>query len=48
MKEFLTIFTVTLAVIGGLTWITPAWLTAILDWILYLAVILLFLPNMFF
>ncbi len=48
MKEFLTIFTVTLAVIWGLTWITPAWLKAIMEWILCVAVILLFLPNMFF
>ncbi len=48
MKEFFTIFTLMLAVVGGVTWITPAWLKAILDGLLYMAVILLFLPNVFF
>ena len=48
MKEFLTIFAVTLAAVWGVTWITPAWFKAILDGLLYIAVILLFPPNVFF
>jgi hypothetical protein len=48
MKEFLTTLTAVLLVIAAVMWITPAWLTAIMEWILCAAVILWFLPNVVF
>lgn len=48
MKEFLTTLTAMLAMIGLVMWISPAWLAAIIEWILCAAVILWFLPNVIF
>ncbi len=48
MKEFLTTFAAMVLLIGGVIWITPAWLATIADWLLCALVILLFLPNVFF
>jgi hypothetical protein len=48
MKEFFTTLTAMLLVIGVAIWLTPAWLTAIMEWILCSAVILWFLPNVIF
>ena len=48
MKEFLTTLTAMLLVIGVAMWLTPAWLVAITEWVLCVAVILWFLPNVIF
>jgi hypothetical protein len=48
MTEFLTTLTAMLLVIGVAMWITPVWLTAIMEWILCCAVILWFLPTVIF
>ena len=48
MKECMTTFAAMLLLIGVVMWITPAWLTAIMEWILCAAVILWFLPNLIF
>ena len=48
MKESLTTLAAMLLVIAAAMWITPAWLTVIMDWILCAAVIMWFLPNVIF
>jgi len=48
MKEALTTLAVILLVMGAATWITPAWLMSIMEWILCAAAILWFLPNVIF
>jgi hypothetical protein len=48
MTEFLTTLTAMLLVIGVAMWITPAWFTAVMEWILCAAVILWFAPNVIF
>jgi hypothetical protein len=48
MKEVLTTLTAMLLSIGVAMWITPHWLSAIMGWILCVAVILWFLPNVIF
>lgn len=48
MKEALTTLAAMLLVIGVAMWLTPAWLTAIMEWLLCAAVILWFLPNAIF
>ena len=48
MKEFLTILTAMLLVIGVAMWITPSRVETLVEWILCIAVILWFLPNVIF
>jgi hypothetical protein len=48
MTEFLTTLRAMLLVIGVAMWLTPAWLAAIMEWLLCVAVILWFLPNVIF
>ncbi len=48
MKELLLNLTAMLLVIAVLMWIAPAWLAAIMEWVLCAAVILWFLPNVVF
>jgi hypothetical protein len=48
MKESLATLTAVFVMMGLAMWITPAWLAAIEEWILFAAVILWFLPNIMF
>lgn len=48
MRESLTTLAAMLLTIGVAMWITPAWLKAIMEWILCAFVILWFLPNVIF
>ncbi len=48
MKEYLTTLTAMLLLIGAAMWITPAWLAALMEWILCGVLILWFLPNVIF
>jgi hypothetical protein len=48
MKEALTTLAAMLLVIGVAMWLTPAWLAAIMEWLLCVAAILRFLPNVIF
>ena len=48
MKEALITLAAMLLVIGAVTWITPAWLMSIMEWILCAAVILWFFPSVIF
>jgi hypothetical protein len=48
MKEFLTTLTAMLLVIGVAMWLTPSRVETLVEWILCVAVILWFLPNVIF
>jgi hypothetical protein len=48
MKDALTTLAAMLLVIAVALWIAPAWLAAIVEWVLCAAVILWFLPNVIF
>jgi hypothetical protein len=48
MKVSLITLASMLPVIAAAMWITPAWLASIMEWILWAAVILWFLPNLMF